>query len=167
MGIHFDSRAFTAPSGQPLELADAFKWSDFARAHGIPNEVPPGFLATNAPRALALLQRIYAILGTTGEATSLYRGPVLNARVGGKISPPSAHLQARAVDSVPHGISPEDAFEKLRMHAAELGYDQLIVEHDHSGATWLHSAVPQEGVAPRLMAFALAKDLITDRKISG
>lgn len=167
MPIHFDGQGFTTEQGQPLTLQQAAEWSDHARAHGIKNDIPQANLDSEVPRAVDLLQRAYAILGTTGKVTSFFRGPILNADVGGKIAPPSAHLSGRAVDSIPDGVTVEEAFGILRANAHALGFDQLIIEHDHAGNEWLHLAVARDGVSPRLMAFALEKGAITDRKVTG
>lgn len=166
MPVHFDGKEFTGPAGNTLALKDAVEWSDFARAHGVDNAIPDDVLAQNVPRALALLTAAYAALGVDALVTSFWRGPILNARVGGKVQPPSAHMDGRAVDSIPAGMTVQLAFQKLSALASVLNYDQLIIEHDNNGSIWLHLSVPKEGVAPRRMAFSLAKQ-ITDRQHAG
>ncbi len=167
MPIRFQEGRFHDLQGNELALAQAASFSDHARAHGINNTVPQALLELYAPKAVDLLRAIYEALGTSATVTSFYRCPILNSSVGGKIHPPSAHMDCRAVDSVPDGMSPDEAFERLRPLAHSLGFDQLIVEHDHLGHRWLHSAVARDGVSPRLMAFALEKGAITDRKAPG
>lgn len=168
MPIFFDGRAFEDPERRPLAAQDAMEWSDFARAHGIRNPLPPGLLTTNGDRILALLGQAQAALGCRLVVTSFYRSPVLNARVGGKVQPPSAHMDLRAVDFLPSGLDLDEAFATLRGGDGEgLPFDQLIIEHDSGGSCWIHISVPRAGVAPRRMAFALEKQLVVDRQHPG
>lgn len=167
MSIRFNGQLFSTHQGQTLELKDAAAFSDFARAHQIDNTVPEDILEKNVPRALELLKAIYAELGCTAEVTSFFRCPILNGAIGGKIKPPSAHMDGRAVDSVPQGVSVQEAFDKLKNLGDKLGFDQLIIEHDRAGHTWLHSAVAQDGKDPRKMAFALEKQPVPDRHERG
>lgn len=167
MSIKFNGQLFTALDGTVLELKDAAAFSDYARAHKIANDVPEDLLEKNAPRAMDLLKAIYAKLGCTAIVTSFFRCPTLNGAIGGKIKPPSAHMDCRAIDSIPVGIGVEEAFEILKPLAADLGFDQLIIEHDRAGHIWLHSAVARDGAKPRLMAFALEKQPVPDRHEKG
>lgn len=70
-----------------------------------------------------------------------FRCSRLNALVGGAGN--SAHLDGRAADEIPQGVSLQDAFNKIR--ASNIPFDQLIIECDE----WLHFSVPILGVAPR------------------
>lgn len=167
MSIKFNGQIFTTLQGQTLELKDAAAFSDYARAHKIDNTVPEDILDKNVPRALDLLKAIYAKLGCTAKVTSFFRCATLNSAIGGKIKPPSAHMDGRAVDSIPDGVSVQDAFDALKDLGDELEFDQLIIEHDRAGNTWLHSAVAKEGVKPRKMAFALEKQPVPDRHERG
>lgn len=167
MSIRFNGQVFTDPSGQTMELRDAAAFSDYARAHGIDNAVPEDALEKNVPRAAELLRAMYEKLGCTAKVTSFFRCPKLNAAIGGKVKPPSAHMEGRAVDSVPQGVDVQDAFDRLKDLGDELGYDQLIVEHDRAGNTWLHGSVARDGAKPRKMAFALEKQPVPDRHERG
>jgi hypothetical protein len=167
MSIRFNGQLFSTHAGQTLEVKDAAAFSDYARAHKLKNDVPEDILKGNIQRTIALLKAIYAKLGCTAEITSFFRGTVLNSAVGGKVKPPSAHMDGRAVDSIPQGVSVQDAFDKLKPLADELEFDQLIIEHDRHGNTWLHSSVAADGKKPRKMAFALEKQPVPDRYEKG
>lgn len=167
MSIRFTGQVFTTDTGQTLDLASAAAFSDTARAHGIDNTVPQDLLEQNVPRAVALLTAIYAKLGCRAEVTSFYRCPTLNLAVGGKVNPPSAHMSGRAIDSVPLGVPIHEAFDILKELGDELQFDQLIIERDHHGNIWLHSAVALDGKAPRKMAFALDKSTAPTRVARG
>lgn len=168
MAIKFDGKIFTDPKGVELSIQDAMEWSDYARAHGIRNLISPGLMGVNGERILELLETAVNILGVPVEITSFWRTPVLNAKVGGKVSPPSAHMDLRAVDFQPIGLPVDDAYHTLAATSdAVLDFDQLIIEHSHTGARWIHLSVPHAGTRARRMAFALEKQLITDRQVAG
>lgn len=167
MSIRFNGQIFSTHQGQTLEVKDAAAWSDFARAHNISNTVPDDILQNNIPRALDLLKAIYAKLGCTAEVTSFFRSSDLNSHVGGMLKPPSAHMDGRAVDSVPQGVDIDKAFDILKDLGEELQYDQLIIEHDKDGHRWLHSSVADETKKPRKMAFALEKGAQVNRSAKG
>lgn len=167
MPIQFENGQFQTPDGKTCDLRTAAQWSDFARARGIQNIIPSDFLAQNAPRTQAILEKACEILGCDAVVTSFYRGPQLNGAVGGHLKPPSAHTEGRAVDWIPRGVTLEEAFGVLRARAHDLGFDQLIIEHDRAGHEWLHLAVEREGASPRLMAFALEKGAETNRVAAG
>lgn len=157
MSIKFNGQVFSTHDGQTLIVADAVSWSDFARTHNINNRVPYALLNDNVARTMDLLKRAYAILGCHAEITSFYRSPDLNSHVGGMIKPPSAHMDGRAVDSIPCGEDLEKSFDVLKDNAETLGYDQCIIEHDKYGHQWLHLSCASDGKKTRLMAFAQEK----------
>jgi hypothetical protein len=166
MPIRFDGEKFFTQEGAELTTEEAVAWSDTARGRHIDN-TPDDDIMTQAARALVLLKKMYAILDCKAEINSFFRCTDLNVVVGGKIHPPSAHMDGRAIDSVPHGKKIEDCFEELKKHVADLDYDQLIIEHDVHGNTWLHSSVAREGIPARHMAFVLEKKDPTNRVVHG
>lgn len=157
MAIQFDNGKFKTLGGVELTPEAAMAWSDTARAKNIDNRPPQELVDANGARTIALLVRMYEILGCPAVITSFYRCPSLNAAVGGQVNPPSAHMDLRAVDSIPKGRTVEECFSVLKMHAEELDYDQLIIEHDKQGHVWLHGSVAKDGHQPRHMAFTLEK----------
>lgn len=167
MPVRYDGSNFTTLDGHPLSVAQAVEWSDFARANGISNKPDSDEISANVLRTMQLLEKAYGILGCTAIVTSFYRSRELNSRVGGKIHPPSAHMSGRAVDSEPQGRQIEECFAELQKHAADLQYDQLIIERDKKGNIWLHMSVAKPGEAPRCMAFSLEKDDVTIRSSHG
>lgn len=90
-----------------------------------------------------LAELLWLILGVPLIASSGYRCPALNQFVGS--TPRSQHLLCEALDSVPKGMSVEDAFKKLRQAAKEgkFSFGQLIYEKAARGYTggvveWIH-----------------------------
>ncbi len=157
MPIIFDGKNFKTAMGKPLTQAEAITWSDTARAKKIPNQPDWITLKDNFTKTLQLMERAYAILDCEGYITSFFRCKDLNLAIGGKINPPSAHMDGRAFDSVPIGKNIRECFNLLKRHELELQYDQLIIEHDSQGHVWLHMAVSKMMKAPRLQALDIEK----------
>lgn len=87
-----------------------------------------------------LMEVASSILDVPLVVTSGYRCPELNSLVGSSIR--SQHLFCEAADSIPKGMSVDEAFRKLRA-AAKIGrirFGQLIYEKaGREGSTeWLH-----------------------------
>lgn len=70
-----------------------------------------------------------------------FRCPRLNALVGGASN--SAHLDGRAADEIPQGISLQEVFSRIR--ASDIPFDQMIIECN----SWIHWSVPEIGKEPR------------------
>lgn len=114
-----------------------FLRSDTAVRKGIDNTPAPEVL-NNLRNVLAPgLQRVRNLLRVPMQITSGYRGPALNAAVGGARD--SQHLLGLAADFVaPEFGLPVTIASYLLQHAPELRFDQLIQE-----GTWVHiSFVP-------------------------
>ena len=131
-----------------------------AAAHGINNSIPKELL----PKAKVFceaLERVRTLLCKTYETdvpmliTSGYRCPQLNELVGGK--PTSQHLLMEAADfHIPESLgTPSEVWEYIRK--SNLPYDQLILEHDSNGTSWVHYSMPTPGKVARRMAFRLEK----------
>lgn len=91
-----------------------------------------------------LLEPIRALLGVALHVDSGFRSHAVNAAVGGVAT--SAHLDGRAADIVPAGITLLDAFEKIRL--SRLPYDQLIIECN----AWIHVGAAPLDHMPRRQA---------------
>jgi hypothetical protein len=167
MPILYDGKEFSTLDGHKLSVAEAVEWSDYARANKISNKAESDLISANVLRTMQLLEKAYAILACDGLITSFFRSEKLNAAVGGKIHPPSAHMAGRAVDSVPDNKDIKECFDLLASKAAELDFDQLIIERDKKGNVWLHMSVARKGERARRMAFALSKEADTARKTHG
>ena len=141
----------------PEKLAEhftlkAFLYSKAAEKHGIKN-VPPDALLGNALRIGALAEEARRILSAAAghevymHESSGYRCLELNKKVGGagnkKGEKLSAHCDFRALDFAVSGMDIKTAFDVLR--ASDLDFDQLILEIDSNGATWIHIQVRKEG----------------------
>lgn len=120
-------------------------FSQVAARKGIEN-VPPDAAVANLNRLCdTLLEPIRTLLGVPLHVDSGYRSAEVNAAVGG--APNSAHLEGRAADLVPIGMSIHDAFDIIRK--SSLPYDQLIVECD----AWIHAAIADDPRRQALVAW--------------
>ena len=132
--------------------------SDYAVAHSIVNVVPKE-LFPKMERLEAELENVRAFLSDHYKddvkmfTSSIYRCPALNKAVGGQ--PTSQHMILEACDFTTSHGTPEQVWNHIK--ESDLPYDQLILEHDKSGYTWVHYSVSHEGKAARHMAFKLEK----------
>ena len=103
----------------------------------------------NLQRTAEVMEKVRALLGDKPILISSgYRGPKVNAAVGGSKS--SAHMSGLAVDfSCPGFGTPRAICQKLHPHMQALGVDQLI----HEFNTWVHLGL-RDG-APRHMALTI------------
>jgi hypothetical protein len=110
-------------------------FSQTAARHGIDNT--PGDKALANLRGLAnFLEVIRRIVGKPIIVTSGYRGPELNAVIGG--SRTSAHMDGRAADIVsPSFGTPAELAERIAIEDIE--FDQVILEFGR----WVHVAVAE------------------------
>jgi zinc D-Ala-D-Ala carboxypeptidase len=136
--------------------------SSEATEHKIDNTIPPELM----PRARSLcdaLERVRALLSGVYQKdvgiiiTSGYRCPALNKLVGGQ--PTSQHLKMEAADfhttiGTNAGVL-DDTWTYIK--DSDLPYDQLLLEHDSNGNTWVHYSIPEIGMRPRRLAFKLEK----------
>jgi zinc D-Ala-D-Ala carboxypeptidase len=123
--------------------------SETAARHGIDNT--PGPIAyQNLVRLANFLEEVRKVLGKPVMINSAYRGPEVNAKVGG--SKASQHMVGCAADIRVPGMSPDAVCKAII--ASELQYDQLIREFD----SWTHISITnEEGSTPR------GQTLIIDR----
>ena len=116
-------------------------FSETALRRGYHND-PNAAQVENLKRlCVELLEPIRALLGVPVHVNSGYRAPALNTLIGGAVD--SAHMDGRAADLVPIGMSLTEAF--ARIHSASLGFDTLIFEC----ASWLHVSIAPPGAVPR------------------
>lgn len=94
-----------------------------------------------------LLENAWTILETPLVVSSGYRCPALNQAVGSTLR--SQHLLCEAVDSVPKGLTVEEAFRKLRQAAKDrkILFGQMIYEKASRGYSgdimeWIHLSLP-------------------------
>jgi hypothetical protein len=118
--------------------------SDVALRRGWDNTPNAGEQANLRRLCETLLEPVRVMLGVTVQVSSGFRSPMLNQAIGGAAG--SAHMDGRAADFVPQGISLQEAFDEIRL--SSLPYDQVIIE---CGA-WIHLACAREGENPRRMA---------------
>ena len=123
--------------------------SETAVRHGIDNT--PGPIAMqNLQRLANFLEEVRKVLGKPISINSAYRGPEVNAKVGG--SKNSQHMVGCAADIKIPGMTPDAVCRAII--ASDLQYDQLIREFD----SWTHISIPnEEGSTPR------GQTLIIDR----
>jgi len=124
--------------------------SETAARNGLDNT--PGPIAyQNLVRLANFLEEVKKVLGGKPiMINSAYRGPEVNAHVGG--SKNSQHMVGCAADIKVPGMTPDQICKAII--ASELQYDQLIREFD----SWTHISIPnEEGSTPR------GQTLIIDR----
>jgi zinc D-Ala-D-Ala carboxypeptidase len=124
--------------------------SETAARNGLDNT--PGPIAyQNLVRLANFLEEVKKVLGGKPiMINSAYRGPEVNAHVGG--SKNSQHMVGCAADIKVPGMTPDQICKAII--ASELQYDQLIREFD----SWTHISIPnEESSTPR------GQTLIIDR----
>jgi hypothetical protein len=126
--------------------------SQTAARKGLDNVPPAGLQARkNLQRCAEVMEKVRSILGDKPVLISSgYRGPEVNAAVGGSKS--SAHMSGLAVDfSCPGFGTPRQICKALEPHMRELGIDQLIHEYD----TWVHLGLRATDMTPRHQALTI------------
>ena len=88
------------------------------------------------------MQRVRNLLGHPITITSGFRGLALNSAVGG--SRTSAHRYGLAADFRCPGFGSTPAVVEA-IHKADIGYDQLILEHPGTSGSWVHLGLRQTG----------------------
>ena len=134
----------------PHFTLEEFTTSETAARHGIDNVPPLGSPErANLTRTAETMEQVRMLLGHRPIfITSGYRGPEVNAKVGG--SKNSAHMSGLAVDfACPDFGTPLQVCERLKAHMEMLGIDQLI----HEYATWVHLGLT--GGSPRHQAMTI------------
>lgn len=108
--------------------------SDTAAREGIPNQ--PAQAQIDALRTLcsALLDPLREAVGRPIRVTSGYRGPALNARIGGSAT--SQHSHGQAADLQCPGLDVLELFKTVIRLG--LPYDQLIYEAQSASVKWVH-----------------------------
>lgn len=134
----------------PHFTLEEFTDSQTAARAGINNVPSPASRErANLLRTAEVMEKVRALLGDKPVLISSgYRGPKVNAAVGGSKS--SAHMSGLAVDfSCPGFGTPRAICHKLHPHMKELGIDQLI----HEFNSWVHLGL-NDGT-PRHMALTI------------
>ena len=112
-----------------MKLTDHFTWDEMTRTGHedlfLTNKKEAKNFACAIYLTAMLMERVRAIVGSPIRVTSGFRGPTLNARVGG--SERSKHMRGEACDFKPYNGTIEEAFEKLatevrekRLHVGQL-----------------------------------------------
>jgi hypothetical protein len=124
--------------------------SETAERNGLDN-TPDATALANLQRLAEFLETIKtALSGKPVMINSAYRGPAVNAHVGGSKS--SQHMVGCAADIRIPGMNPDQVCRAII--EAGLPFDQLIREFD----SWTHISIPnEEGSTPR------GQTLIIDR----
>lgn len=115
--------------------------SRYAKEHGIDNSAP-AHLMDNAKRLAITLEHVRQLLGVPLVVSSGYRCPELNSAIGGVAT--SAHLQFLAADFRPQGLDLQTAFVAIGK-TTRVPFDQLILEHNGAGASWIHLGLESPG----------------------
>lgn len=121
-----------------------------AYARGVDNTPPAETIGNLVVLAQTALEPLRTLWGCPIKTTSGFRCLEVNQAVGGAKG--SAHLDGRAADLIPSGLSLDKAYEM----AAEspIPYDQLIIEQTSGGVCWIHVAIARAGEVPRRQALS-------------
>ncbi len=108
--------------------------SDTAQREGIPNQ--PAEAQIEQLRALcgAVLDPLREAVGRPLRVTSGYRGPALNARIGGSAT--SQHSHGQAADLQAPGLDVLELFKTVIRLG--LPFDQVIYEAQSASVKWVH-----------------------------
>lgn len=82
-------------------------------------------------------ERVREIVGQPLIITSGYRCKELNSAVGGSAT--SQHLLCEAIDIVCNRLSVKSLFDRIKK--SDLKYEQMIIETNAAGSTWLHLGI--------------------------
>ena len=132
-------------------ISEHFIWfdylhSDTATRLGVDLSQPPPDVMENIRRVNAKEEEARAILGGPISNSCGWRPLEVNRFL--KSSDTSAHVLALAVDMLPHGLTVEEAFDKLAAHPTFMAtVDQLILER---GCVHMGLAIPSRNYVPRM-----------------
>lgn len=119
--------------------------SDTAKKQGL-NNAPNDEALDNLKRLADFLEQVRTLFNKSILINSAYRGPEVNAAVGG--TKKSDHMDGRAADIRVIGVSVDDVVKKII--ASDLGYDKVIKEFaDSKSGGWTHLSIPEKGAYPR------------------
>ncbi|MBP1539805.1 MAG: peptidase M15 [Prevotella sp.] len=140
-----------------IRLTEHFSLSEFTRSatadrHGIDN-TPDTWQVTNLHNLCCeILEPLRRRFGPI-HISSGFRTEQLNALVGGVGN--SQHMLGEAADiRIPDEKTGHDYYQFIRTRC---NYDQLLLEHNRWGATWLHVSCRNEIARNRHMAFYTPK----------
>ncbi|MBX3635312.1 MAG: hypothetical protein KF683_08005 [Rubrivivax sp.] len=108
--------------------------SDTAAREGIPNEPAAGQVEQLRALCSAVLDPLREAVGRPLRVTSGYRGPALNARIGGSAT--SQHSHGQAADLQAPGLDVLELFKTVIRLG--LPYDQVIYEAQSASVKWVH-----------------------------
>lgn len=116
----------------PNFTLDELTHSDIAIRKGIDN-TPNADVTANLTELALTLEKVRALLGVPIHINSGYRGPKVNAAVGGSTT--SAHMTGQAADFIaPAFGTPKEVATKIA--ESDIEFDQLI----HEGR-WVHIGI--------------------------
>lgn len=122
-------------------------YSDTANRRGIDNH-PSDEHVANLRTLAAALEMVQALLGSTLQISSVYRGAALNKAVGGARD--SRHTLGLAADFTCAKFGPPLAVAQA-IAASPLRFDQLI----HEYGRWVHLGLAPVGAEPRLQTLTI------------
>ena len=122
-----------------MELSRYFSLAEMTRSqtaerHGIANQPDASQVEHLRRLCQAVLDPLREAVGGPISVTSGYRGPALNARIGG--SPTSQHSLGQAADLQAAGMSVLELFKTVIRRG--LPFDQLIYEARSATSKWVH-----------------------------
>lgn len=108
--------------------------SDTAAREGIPNQPAEAQIGSLRTLCTAVLDPLREAVARPIRISSGFRGPALNARIGGSAT--SQHSQGQAADAQVPGLDMLELFKTvIRL---KLPFDQLIYEAQSASVKWVH-----------------------------
>lgn len=125
--------------------------SDTAKQKGL-NNTPKGEALENLIRLAEFLEDVRALFGKPITINSAYRGPEVNAAVGG--AKKSDHMDGRAADIRVKDVSVDEVVHAII--GSDLPYDKVIKEFaDSKTGGWTHLSIAEKGAVPRKMKLTI------------
>lgn len=107
-------------------------------------------------RLSKLMESIRLFLGVPMQESSGFRGATLTK--AGKFSTSSKHTRFEALDSVPIGMSVDEAFDKIKENAHLFGDLRRVIKEQIGDKEWLHIEAKMRADEPQV--FAIMTDTI-------
>jgi len=121
--------------------------SDTAKKKGLDN-TPNAEALANLARLAEFLEDVRVLFNAPILVTSAYRGPEVNAAIGG--AKKSDHMDGRAADIKVKGVSVDEVVQAII--GSDLSYDKVIREFaDSKTGGWTHLSIAETGKTPRKM----------------
>lgn len=115
----------------------------------------------NGRRLSKLMEKIRFFLGVPMKETSGFRGKALTK--AGKFSSTSKHTKFEALDSVPIGMTVDEAFDKIKDNVHLFCGLRRVIKEKKGGKEWLH--IESRASCDEPQVFAIMTDEIKYKEV--